>query len=130
AKAVYKRLHRETAPTGYLVQRLSDDRSIAINYGTAPDGGFVATIEDITEREQAMRDLAESRTHLDVALSNMSQGLCMFDADERLVLSNPRLKEIYGLRPDQVAPGKSMKDVMAIALDRTDRSNLDLDFNE
>ena len=130
AEAVYERLHGETAPTGYLVQRLSDDRSIAINYGTAPDGGFVATIEDITEREGVVADLAESRSRLDVALNNMSQGLCMFDADERLVLSNPRFAEIYGLRPDQVAPGTLMKDVMAIALDRTDRSNLDLDFNE
>lgn len=31
------------------------------------------------------------------ALGNMSQGICMFDADSRLVVSNPRYHEIFKL---------------------------------
>ena len=35
---------------GSLIEHLSDGRSIAISYRPMPDGGFVATFEDITER--------------------------------------------------------------------------------
>src|SRR5690606_27663918 len=98
-----------------------------ISYTTAPDGGFVATIEDVTEREQAMRALAESRSQLDVALNNMSQGLCMFDADEKLVVSNPRFAEIYGFKPEQLEPGTPLREVMSVAFQRSERPDLDFE---
>ena len=37
-----------------------------------------------------------------IALNNMSQGLCMFDRNERLVVCNQRYKEMYNL-PDHIA---------------------------
>jgi diguanylate cyclase (GGDEF)-like protein/PAS domain S-box-containing protein len=47
----------------------------------------------------------ESRMHeqgvlLDTALQNMSHGLCMFDADGRIVLFNERYRELIGLSAD------------------------------
>ncbi|BBF94257.1 bifunctional diguanylate cyclase/phosphodiesterase [Blastochloris tepida] len=62
--------------------------------------------------ERKLRDksraLAVSNIRFDSALNNISQGLCMFDADERIVVSNARFAEIYGLSPDEAAPGTSL----------------------
>jgi methyl-accepting chemotaxis protein len=40
-----------------------------------------------------------------VALNNMSQGLCMFDGNERLVVCNQRYREMYKLSADIAKPG-------------------------
>jgi len=46
------------------------------------------------------------------ALDNMSQGLCMFDAQARIVLVNRRYIEMYGLSPQIVQPGCTLKDLI------------------
>ena len=43
-----------------------------------------------------------------VALDNMSQGLCMFDANERLVVCNKRYMEMYKLAPEVAKPGTTL----------------------
>jgi diguanylate cyclase (GGDEF)-like protein len=52
---------------------------------------------------------------LDTALTNMSQGLCMFDAEEKLVIFNARFAEIYGVSPEQITPGMTTRELMALA---------------
>jgi diguanylate cyclase (GGDEF)-like protein len=42
---------------------------------------------------------------LDAALNNMGQGLCMFGADDRLVLWNERYAEMYRIAPGQLFVG-------------------------
>src|SRR5262249_50118928 len=49
--------------------------------------------------------LAEQKLRLDTALNNMSQGLLMFDASERLVVCNQRYIDMYGLSADVIKPG-------------------------
>ena len=49
---------------------------------------------------------------LDAALNNIVQGLAMFDAEHRLVLCNRRYVEIYGLRPEQVTPGTTLRQII------------------
>jgi methyl-accepting chemotaxis protein len=46
------------------------------------------------------------------ALDNMTQGLCMFDSSARLVLSNDRYGEIYGLASEQTMPGTPLRDLL------------------
>jgi len=51
------------------------------------------------------------RTHnrrMRVALDNMSQGLCMFGRNERLVVCNQRYKEMYHLPDDVARPGMTL----------------------
>ena len=60
------------------------------------------------------RDLAEQNTRLDAALTNMSQGLCMYDADGKLAIFNSRFAEIYGLPKDKVVPGMTTYDLIAL----------------
>jgi diguanylate cyclase (GGDEF)-like protein len=58
------------------------------------------------------RYLKSANARLDAALSNMSQGLCMFDSSGRLVMSNDRYRELYGLPSELVTPGCSIRDLL------------------
>ena len=49
---------------------------------------------------------------LDVALNSMSQGLCMFDHDNRLVLWNERYMKLYQLTPDRLFVGVSFEEML------------------
>ncbi len=46
------------------------------------------------------------------ALDNMTQGLCMFDAGARIMVRNQPYLEMYGLSPEVVKPGCSLKDLI------------------
>ncbi|HEY3793445.1 MAG TPA: EAL domain-containing protein [Bradyrhizobium sp.] len=49
--------------------------------------------------------LEQINMHFDAALSNMTQGLCMFDGQKRLVVWNERYAQIYQLPPDLLKVG-------------------------
>ena len=63
--------------------------------------GVMLTRRQITEVEQV-------RT----AIDSMAQGLCMFDAAERLVVCNAQYYKMYELTPDDVKPGATLSDVL------------------
>ena len=56
-------------------------------------------------------ELEHANQRFDAAINNMSQGLCLYDADQRIVISNRKYAEIYHLDPDQVRPGTSLDQV-------------------
>ncbi|MDA7948729.1 MAG: PAS domain S-box protein [Hyphomicrobiaceae bacterium] len=62
--------------------------------------------------EMANEAAETQNTHFSIALKYMSQGLCMFDGDERLVVSNDRYAEMYGLSPDLMKPGVSFRKIL------------------
>ncbi len=87
---------------------------VVIDAIRAEDGklvGFAKITRDITERKSYEDDLRETSRRLDLALSNMSQGLCLFDADGRLILRNRRLATIFGMADVPCATGLSFHEV-------------------
>ena len=97
----------------------ADGRRIFIQRKPLPDGGWVATHEDVTEQKNSERLLAERAAELeatnvrfDAALNNMSQGLCMFDAAQRVVVSNARYSDIYHLSRDLIKPGTTLAQIL------------------
>jgi diguanylate cyclase (GGDEF)-like protein len=96
-----------------------DGRVIDILRTPTPDGGWVATHDDITVRKRGdlllaekANELAATNLRFDAALNNMSQGLCMFDAAQKVVVSNARYGEIYHLSRDQIKPGTSLRQIL------------------
>src|SRR5581483_2946821 len=59
------------------------------------------------------RMLRRHAKHMRTALNSMAQGLCMFDAAERLVVCNTRYYEMYGLIESDVPPGVTLSQVLA-----------------
>jgi signal transduction histidine kinase len=113
------RLHRHRNPGEPLEVQLADGRWILITEKRTDDGGVVGTRSDITEmkrREMEMlrisQQLHAKNTHFDSALSNMVQGLCMFDKEQRLIVVNRRYLEIYGFSADVVKPGITLRGLM------------------
>jgi PAS domain-containing protein len=59
----------------------------------------------LSERESSAEQARTQNIRFTAALHNMSQGLCMFDADKRLVVCNESYAHLYGLPPDLLEPG-------------------------
>lgn len=76
------------------------------------NGGWVATHEDVTEKVLAEKLSERQKAQLDAALENMSQGLCMFDAMQRLIVCNNRYAELYGLHDEQTTPGTMLRTIL------------------
>jgi methyl-accepting chemotaxis protein len=64
---------------------------------------------------------------LAMVLDNMTQGVVMFDAADRLIVCNNRFIEMYGLSRDVVKPGCTFLDVIT---HRKTTGSLDLDVGE
>jgi diguanylate cyclase (GGDEF)-like protein/PAS domain S-box-containing protein len=52
------------------------------------------------------------KVQLDAALDNMRQGLQMYDAGGRVVLTNRNYLKMYGLAPDALGPDATIRDVL------------------
>jgi NO-binding membrane sensor protein with MHYT domain/methyl-accepting chemotaxis protein len=72
----------------------------------------------------ADRRLGDKTMLLETAMNNMSQGVVMFDANERLVVCNERYVEMYGLSPHVVKPGCQLIDLIR---NRIETGSLDRD---
>ena len=60
----------------------------------------------------ATQDLKLLAGRFDSALNNMPHGLCMFDKDRHLVVSNKRLGEILRISNDDIAIGKPVREFL------------------
>ena len=111
---------------GTTVHEFTDGRIIAYTAYPMPDGGGMATHDDITGREelsarlkmlyelgkQQEENLRIRNLQFDTAINNMSQGLCFFDAAQRLIVCNDRYVEMYDLPPDRVRPGTPLAEIV------------------
>ncbi len=66
---------------------------------------------------RAQRVVARQNTLLDSAINNMNQGLCMFDAQHRLLVWNDRYREMYRLPSYAVRQGCSIQDLLRARID-------------
>ena len=58
------------------------------------------------------RMLRADNLRMRVAINNMSQGLCMFDGNERLVVCNQRYMDMYKVSGDVVKPGITLQNLL------------------
>ncbi len=61
----------------------------------------------------AQQEVLQQSQRFEAALNNMSQGLCMFDTDSRLIVCNRRYAEMYALPPELTASGTAWQDIIA-----------------
>jgi len=58
------------------------------------------------------RRLDENSSFLSMVINNMTQGVILFDANERVLVRNNRYVEMYGLSADVVTPGCTLRDLI------------------
>ena len=103
----------------YAENELSDGRVYAVNHRPMPDGGWVAIHQDVTEHKTIERALVEStealrksNSRFAAALENMSQGLCMIDPSQKILVANERYRQIYNLTEELVTPGTTLGQIV------------------
>src|SRR5262249_23275075 len=100
-----------------MSHRLAGGRALEVDCRPMPDGRGVSTCVDVTTRQEAEPALRRRLEQLDVALGNMAHALCMFDADERLVLCNDQYFRIYGhVSRGDVKPGTTYREIIDYAV--------------
>src|SRR3569832_1493172 len=103
---------------------LAGGRTIETAHAYSPGLGWVVTHEDVTEEiasteivQKRKRELERQNIRLDAAGNNISQGLCMFDPQGRLVICNAPYARIYNLGDELVKPGTPIDDILGHLFD-------------
>jgi diguanylate cyclase (GGDEF)-like protein len=98
------------AAVGQVASRLVLFGGLAL---TALVAAYLWAAAQHARRMHAANDeLDRANARFDAALNNMSQGLVMFDADERVVVCNDRYIDMYALARDVVKPGCSLRHLL------------------
>ena len=73
---------------------------------------FALRVFPLRVLDQTLGTLERTNDRFNAALNNMSQGLCMFDSAERVVVCNDRYIEMYDLSRDIVKPGATLSELL------------------
>jgi len=95
---------------------MADGRWLRISRSPTRDNGFIVLCSDISRLKKQEWSLRETNLLLDAALENMSQGLCLFDAQNRLEVFNKRYLEIFRLPHGRIKPGMSFREVLEVSV--------------
>ena len=98
-----------------MLLHLKNGRVVKATSRPTPNGGWVSAHEDVTERLHYESVLREQNLLFDAALESMPHGLCIYDEEMRLVVSNSRYREIFALTSDEARPGIPMLDLIRIS---------------
>ncbi|HEU5273340.1 MAG TPA: PAS-domain containing protein [Xanthobacteraceae bacterium] len=101
---------RELANTALILADWHKEADFLIG-AAALMGVLIAAIGFVVVR-QLLQKRDQHRLTLNSALNSMSQGLCIFDRDARLVVCNRRYLAMYGLSSEAVKPGITLRQMV------------------
>ena len=103
----------------FAVLKLFSADAIAEMMSAIPDTVFVAMLAAIVAQfamsvagAVLTRHQALENQRMRKCIDSMAQGLCMFGADERLIVCNPQYAEMYELTAEDVKPGVTLSEVL------------------
>lgn len=75
--------------------------------------------DTLTERDRLTTEREHERKTLAAAIATISDGFVLYDADDRIVVCNERVREIYPQRADLFQPGTSFREILEAAVTRS-----------
>ena len=96
----------ERAAAGNFTNPIASQRRDEIGHLLRSLAVMQSRLKARTDEDYAMME------KLDDALNNMTQGLCMFGPDDRLVLWNERYLKMYGIAHDRLYVGCSLEEML------------------
>lgn len=97
-----------------MVQNSAHRNTDASNaHGLPVDAELAPLTADAVERDhlEIIPSLMVRLFRYETAIDSLSQGVCFYDGDKRLILSNQRYAEIYRLDPALLLPGLTLREV-------------------
>jgi PAS domain-containing protein len=80
---------------------------------TAVLGSFLALcLAGLISAWRSRKAVSGEKMRIDGAINNMIQGLCMFDADNRLLVWNERYRSMYNIKPGHIWQGCTIRDLL------------------
>src|SRR5262245_2590306 len=101
-----------------LVRLAGQDASVVIPLRDSEDelGEIARALQQVRanfiEQLQHQADLQQSNDELHLALDSMTQGLCMYDSKQRLIVCNRRYAEMYSIPKELTRPGTSYRQIL------------------
>jgi signal transduction histidine kinase/ActR/RegA family two-component response regulator len=105
-------------PGAPFESRLSDGRWLRISERRMSNGRIVGIHTDITELKQREAELTQQTALLQATLDNITQGVCVFDAQQRAITWNERFVELLELPPDFALAGAAYRDFVRLLAER------------
>lgn len=65
---------------------------------------------------EAVDQLQLKNAWFEAAMNNTPQGICLFDEDQRLLVSNDAYATIYGLSPSDIKTGMAIEDILTLRI--------------
>ena len=75
-------------------------------------------IESLEAEKKNMKEIAEARERLTDAIESISEGFCLYDEDDRIVLFNSKYKNFYAAYVDLVELGTSFETIVRTSSQR------------
>ncbi len=91
--------------------KLASGRIIWSMHMPAPDGGWVATHDDVTATRAQQSMVSAQNIRLAAVIGNMRQAICMFDGEGRLVTCNDNFGDLYRL-PKYLVRAGTLRDAI------------------
>ncbi|MDH3664764.1 MAG: diguanylate cyclase, partial [Alphaproteobacteria bacterium] len=117
-QATSQAIERLEASAGFLIKVVLAVAATSLCALLGMGGFALATRQANRTLSQALRELeqrdaalAVQNERFEAALRNMSQGLCMFDAQERLIVANEHFGATYRLPQELVRPGTTLDEL-------------------
>jgi len=101
------------------IEQVIGDKTIRTSIARHREIGWIVSHEDISKDTELRWKSQENEKNLQVqsewfdrAINSMSQGLCVFDGDRRLIICNRTYADVYGLPKELTRPGTEFKEIM------------------
>jgi signal transduction histidine kinase len=72
----------------------------------------------LNQRERVEAERARARATLENAVNSMADGFVIWDAEDRIVITNQRYRELYARTGDAIHPGAAFADVIRAGVER------------
>jgi diguanylate cyclase (GGDEF)-like protein len=107
--AIVGRLEIEASLTPFLV---TASWVTLFSFGLGGAVYFVLRVLPLRVLDRTVGELETQNLRFDAALNNMSHGLSMFDAKQRLVVCNRRFRDLYCLPAELANPGVTLSEIV------------------
>lgn len=99
-------------PRKNIEWQLPNGKQITIDEHYTSDSGIVAIIRDVTKQNLKQQKLEERSRLFKMVFDNVPLGICVYNAEHRVVSWNNKYLEIMDVKPDSIYSGIHMKDLV------------------